>query len=92
MSLFIFFINFAITVLACVMFGISCVPFKADWDAVPNSKCFPKKLLVVTNQVNSSKICSDLSSIYWTMLSILRLGVYLRHCHSFNSSVSPLEC
>ena len=51
----IFFVNFAITLAACVMFGVSCIPFKASWDAIPDAKCFSEDRLVIVNQVNASK-------------------------------------
>ncbi|KAL9000111.1 MAG: hypothetical protein Q9169_001186 [Polycauliona sp. 2 TL-2023] len=40
------------------MFGVSCIPFKANWRAVPDAKCFSKDLLAVTNQINASLACA----------------------------------
>lgn len=51
-----FLTNFLVTAYTCVVFGISCHPFKANWEDVPNSKCFSKDVLVLTNQINGGKI------------------------------------
>lgn len=45
-------VNFLVTAYTCVTFGVSCISFKATWDPVPGSKCFPKDVLVITNQIN----------------------------------------
>ena len=50
-----FLINFLVTAYTCLMFGVSCIPFNANWDAVPKSKCFSKDLLAITNQLNAGK-------------------------------------
>ena len=57
-----FLINFLVTAYACVVFGISCIPFNANWDTVPNSRCFSKDVLAVTNQINAGKIYLSWSS------------------------------
>lgn len=51
-----FLVNFVISAFACLTFGLSCRPFKANWDAVPSKHCFSKKLLVIVNQVNASMV------------------------------------
>ena len=50
-----FLMNFLVTAYTCIAFGVSCIPFKANWDTVANSKCFSKDVLVITNQVNAGK-------------------------------------
>lgn len=50
-----FLISFLVTVYSCVTFGVSCIPFKANWEQIPGAKCFSKDLLVITNQVNAGK-------------------------------------
>lgn len=52
-----FSINIAITILATVTYGISCIPFKANWQDIPNARCLPKNVLVIVNQVNSILAC-----------------------------------
>lgn len=51
-----FLMNFLVTAYTCIAFGISCIPFNANWDTVPNSKCFSKDVLAITNQINSGTI------------------------------------
>ncbi|KAL8689577.1 MAG: hypothetical protein Q9218_004781 [Villophora microphyllina] len=53
----VFLVNFLVTAYTCVTFGVSCIPFKANWESVPNSKCFSKDVLVVTNQINAALAC-----------------------------------
>lgn len=55
MVLVVFLVNFLVTVYTCIAFGVSCIPFEANWDTIPNSKCFSKDVLVITNQVNAGK-------------------------------------
>jgi len=50
-----FLINFLVTAYTCVAFGVSCIPFNANWDTVPSSKCFSKDVLVIINQTNAGK-------------------------------------
>ena len=50
-----FLINFLVTVCSCIMVGVSCIPFNANWNTVPNSKCLSKDTLVITNQINAGK-------------------------------------
>ena len=51
-----FIINFLATAYTLFMLGFFCVPFQANWKAVPNSRCLSKKVLVFTNQINAGKI------------------------------------
>ena len=51
----VFLMNFLVTAYTCIIFGISCIPFSANWDTLPNSKCFSKDVLAITNQVNAGK-------------------------------------
>ncbi|KAL8890164.1 MAG: hypothetical protein Q9215_002639 [Flavoplaca cf. flavocitrina] len=51
-------VNFAVTAYTCIMFGVSCIPFKANWEDVPNAKCFSKDLLATTNQINAALACA----------------------------------
>ncbi|KAL8896845.1 MAG: hypothetical protein Q9207_007510 [Kuettlingeria erythrocarpa] len=53
-----FLINFLVTLYTCITFGVSCIPFKANWDTVPNAKCFSKDVLVITNQINAGLACA----------------------------------
>ena len=48
-------VNIAITLISCISYGLSCVPFRAWYENVPGSTCFSKHKLVITNQVNASK-------------------------------------
>lgn len=50
-----FLVNFVVTLYTCITFGVSCIPFKANWETVPNAKCFSKDVLVITNQINAGK-------------------------------------
>ena len=50
---FVLLVNFVVTAYTCIMFGVSCIPFKANWEAVPEAKCFTKNLLATTNQINA---------------------------------------
>ena len=52
-----FLMNFLVTAYTCITFGISCIPFDANWDTVPDSKCLSKDVLAITNQINSGKPC-----------------------------------
>ncbi|KAI4234516.1 MAG: hypothetical protein L6R40_006721 [Gallowayella cf. fulva] len=54
----LFAVNFVVTAYACLMFGISCVPFRANWQAVPDTKCFSKKILTMANQINAALSCA----------------------------------
>ena len=51
----VFLLSFLVTLYTCIAFGVSCIPFKANWETVPNSKCFSKDVLVITNQINACK-------------------------------------
>ena len=55
---FLFFLNFAITVIACVSYGVSCRPFRANWDkTIPDAKCLSDHILIVSQQVNGILAC-----------------------------------
>ncbi len=56
-------LNVAITLIATVSYGLSCIPFRAWYQEVPNAKCFSTRNLVITNQVNGSKIDQDTTRI-----------------------------
>ena len=32
-------INFMVTLFATISYGLSCIPFRANWDHVPGAKC-----------------------------------------------------
>ena len=51
-----FIINFLATAYTLFMLGFFCVPFRANWATVPNSRCLSKDVLVFTNQINAGKI------------------------------------
>ena len=49
------FVNFAITLIATLTFGIACIPFKALYTPIPGATCFSKEKLVAVTRVNASK-------------------------------------
>ena len=59
----VFLVSFLATAYTCITFGVSCKPFKANWEDVPGSKCFSKDLIVITNQVNAGKNYLDQSAL-----------------------------
>ena len=50
-----FFLNFAITVIATVSYGVRCVPFTAIYDPGPNARCIPTNVIIATQQVNGGE-------------------------------------
>ena len=50
------FLNFAITMIATVSYGVKCVPFQAIYNFVPNAKCIPERVLMATMYVNAGKL------------------------------------
>ena len=50
-----FFLNFAITLIAVVSYGVRCRPFIAAYKSVPGAKCSSENVIVVTQQVNGSE-------------------------------------
>ena len=50
-----FFLNFAITMIGSISYGLSCIPFEAEWKSIPGAKCHSVHLMTVTQQVNGSK-------------------------------------
>ncbi|KAI9727271.1 MAG: hypothetical protein M1828_006890 [Chrysothrix sp. TS-e1954] len=53
----VFFINFAITLIATVSYGVRCQPFRAVWDPVPGSKCESIDIITTTGWVNGILAC-----------------------------------
>lgn len=51
----VFLVSFLVTLYTCISLGVSCRPFKANWETVNNSKCFSKDLVVITNQINAGR-------------------------------------
>ena len=54
-----FVLNFAITMIAVVSFGVKCVPFTAIYKSVPGSRCEAQNVVIVTQQVNGSELRPD---------------------------------
>lgn len=52
---FTFFLNFAITMIAAVSYGVHCIPFPAAYEDASGGKCIPANVIVVTQQVNGSR-------------------------------------
>ena len=53
-------VNFAISLVATIIFGLSCMPLRAFWDNdaqmnLPGSKCYPVSRRVLVQQVNGSE-------------------------------------
>ena len=63
-----FVLNFAITSIACVCYGVKCTPFRAAYADVPGAKCSSETVLIASQTVNggrSSPLNSDgLSSTF----------------------------
>ena len=51
-----FFLNFAITLVATVSFGLKCIPFRAIWQDVPGAKCLSENVLVATQYTNAGPL------------------------------------
>lgn len=49
-----FFLNFAITMIIIVTYGVKCVPFTAIYKSDPTAKCAPQSTVVITQQLNGS--------------------------------------
>ena len=64
-----FTLNIAITLVGTVSYGFSCIPFRAWYQEVPNSKCFSTHNLVITNQVNGGSTIPD-NSPFMTHLAV----------------------
>lgn len=45
-------VNFAITIVVTVSYGLSCMPLRAEWENIPGAKCYSKDVLVITSIVN----------------------------------------
>ena len=52
---FTLFLNFSITVIACVSYGMRCVPFGAIGKVNAGAKCISTEVLVSTMKLNGSK-------------------------------------
>ena len=91
-----FLISFLVTLYSCIIFGLSCVPFKANWEHIPGSKCFSKDLLVTTNQVNAGEgsLPTNPSVSGYTLLVLIRPSAFMcvRYCHRHHTTVSTMEC
>ena len=48
-----FFLNFAITIIATVSYGVKCVPFTAIYKEVPGAKCLSEEVITATQWVNA---------------------------------------
>ena len=44
--------NLAITIEIVISYGLSCIPFRAEWDYVPDANCYSKDTLVIVSVVN----------------------------------------
>ena len=53
----VFFLNFAITMIATVSYGLRCRPFRAVWDHVQGAKCESIEVITRTQQVNGILAC-----------------------------------
>ena len=53
--LFVLFLNFAITMIATVSYGVRCQPYIAAYEYIPGATCFSNRVLVITMQLNASK-------------------------------------
>ena len=73
-----FAINFLATLYTCIAVGISCIPFQANWEDMPEARCFSKGVLVLTNQINSSKTYLALCSCFNECRSIANTNQRLR--------------
>ena len=49
-------VNLAITLLAGISYGVSCSPFRANWDSIPGGRCHSKDVTVITTQINGGKL------------------------------------
>lgn len=60
---FTLFLNFAITVIASVSYGVRCLPFSAIGDVHPKAKCITTEVLVSTMKLNGSEYTISFSSL-----------------------------
>ena len=51
-----FFLNFAITVVATVSYGVKCIPFNAIYEPVASKKCLPDNVITTTMIVNAGEL------------------------------------
>ena len=50
-------LNFAITLIACVCYGVKCTPFRAAYAEVPGSTCRSNQMLIASQIVNGVLAC-----------------------------------
>ena len=50
-----FLLNFLTTAYTCVAYGVSCMPFEANWKDIPGSWCMSTDVVALTNQLNACK-------------------------------------
>ena len=51
-----FFLNFAITIIATVTYGVHCIPLQAAWKSELDSHCLSVRYLAITQWINGSKL------------------------------------
>ena len=51
-----FVLNFLITILATISYGVTCRPFSGLWTHSPSAKCVTPEVLSATQQTNGSKL------------------------------------
>ena len=85
--------NFLVTAYTCIAFGISCIPFNANWETIPYSNCFSKDVLAITNQINAGKIyLCGFDQDRGFLLSSHSSCVRMRRRHGFNTPVPVMGC
>ena len=67
----VFILSFLATAYTCITFGVSCKPFKANWEDVPGSKCLSKDFIVITNQVNAGINNLDGSALVLKIFTVM---------------------
>ena len=58
-----FVLNILVTAYACVIYGVSCIPFDANWREMPGSRCMSVNVIVLTNQINAGKSSEHTPSV-----------------------------
>ena len=53
-------LNFAITVIALVSYGVRCIPFRAVYAHVEGARCISDEVLVATQYTNGGMMTTDL--------------------------------
>ena len=72
----VLFVNFAITLAACICYGIRCTPMAAIWKSVPNAKCRSIAMFTTSQQVHGGLLqpydgCRDSSKIVPLVLACI---------------------